>query len=185
VQLRPALVGPAADLAMSAASGLENDSGATAASCVCIQNSICLIAIGALASKGHHLQQSQLPRRVDVRLRVQRTVQGRVQISPVARYRSKRPLAPRGRASGRKYWAGGPSSGPDFTTQQSSLTRHSTSIRLIDDPHFVNGMRGKIGTRQQSAAPGEKAQWCSSWCELVESASLSRGVTCHSEFESG
>jgi hypothetical protein len=38
-------------------------------------------------------------------------------------------------------------------------------------------------------APTVRRAWrkaqCSSWCELVESASLSRGVTCHSEFESG
>ena len=51
-----------------------------------------------------------------------RTVQGRVQISPVARYRSKRPLAPRGRASGRKYWAGGPSAVQILQAQQNSLT---------------------------------------------------------------
>jgi hypothetical protein len=142
-----------------------------------------------------------------------RTVQGRVQISPVARYRSKRPLAPRGRASGRKYWAGGPSAGPDFTSPTKLTDARSfdycfrgivllagislfvsqalAAIRLIEIqrksiPHFVNAMRaGKIGTRQQSAAPGEKRQWCSSCCELAESASLSRGVTCHSEFESG
>jgi hypothetical protein len=63
-----------------------------------------------------------------------RTVQGRVQISPVARYRSKRPIAPRGRASGRKYWAGGPSAGPDFTS----------STKLTDARSFDYCFRGIV-----------------------------------------
>jgi len=116
VQLRPALVGPAADLAMQQRPVPEAIAVRFAASCVCIQNSICLIAIGALGQKDIICSKANFPGEWMFVCAYKRTVQGRVQISPVAHYRSKRPLAPRGRASGRKYWAGGPSAGPDFTS---------------------------------------------------------------------